>query len=274
MGKALTLLHAVVNHPTGVTSPGLAGILVGALATELNYENRYALDQDQRITIDWIVDNLSPIALSPRTELFRAQVGVLTTTSGKQPGMPVISGTEVQTAEQSKSGRAPLGSTRMLPASRFVSEGRANARGIAVLYCASDVETALLESRGQVGSAVTVSKFFNPVQLTLADLRLTTIPTVPIDIPTFKKCLVEAVGFTFSKPVVGDAERYEYTLTQRITDEIKAKGYHGIVFSSSQGAGDNYAFFDTNSLTNMLSEMYQIDSVKINYSLLPSTPTV
>jgi len=205
-------------------------------------------------------------------QLYRAQIGVSwsmdeipeTKTSG-------VERREVQTAEESTSGREALNDTRMVPDPNFVGDGRANAKGITVLYCASDIRTALLEVRAPAGAACTVASFVEKTPLKLADMRKPTKRTLCNNFENAKSCLKDEVAFLFSKRVVGDLGQKDYLLTQHISEHIKQKGFDGIIYSSSQGRGDNYAFFDHSQFEGIDSPMYEIDSVDISFSKLPST---
>ena len=86
-----------------------------------------------------------------------------------------------------------------------------------------------------------------------------------------KRCLKDEVAYLFSKRVVGDSGVQEYMITQHISEHIKQSGYDGIIYSSSQGEGDNYAFFDATKLEQSKREMYEIDKLKICVSPLPET---
>lgn len=241
------------------------------LSKDAKHETRYALSTAQRQAYKYVIDSIVPYTL-PHTTVYRAQIGVCwSMPEFPERGLEGIYMEEVQTAEQSLTGREPLAEKRMTPNAKFVTDGRANAKGIPVLYCASDILTSLLEVRAPVGSACTIAHFKNSTQLKLADMRE---PNSRSRFTTFdeaKTCLKDEIASLFSKRVVGDTGTQEYMLTQHISEYIKQDGYDGIVYSSSQGEGDNYAFFDVTKLDLDKREMYEIDSLNISISSLEET---
>jgi len=248
----------------------LPKLVAQALSADLNVSGRHALTSNIRDLIESTVQAIPCMYFDPK-ETFRAVVGVQTTipaVTGVTPGFT----TEVQTAEQSASGREPLDDQRIVPSGRFVTDGRVNSRGIAVLYTASDEETAILESRAQIGSAVTVGTFKNRTRLNLADMRV----AMPLSVwggaaQDFYKMLAQEISIMYRKPVVGDAEVTEYTITRIFADYVHAAGLDGIAYSSSQGQGTNYAFFNPASFDITARSMFQVDKLDLKKSPLPTT---
>jgi hypothetical protein len=64
---------------------------------------------------------------------------------------------------------SPYPKTRMKPIPEKVSDGRANPKGIACLYIATDYDTAILEVRPLIGSFVTVAKMAITKPLKIVD---------------------------------------------------------------------------------------------------------
>ena len=241
------------------------------LSKDAKHEARYALSKNQQQAYKWIIEAIESYDF-PQTTVYRAQVGVCwSMPEFPEHGLVGINKDVVQTAEQSLTGREPLPEKRMVPNATFVSDGRANARGIPVLYCAGDIHTALLEVRAPVGSACTVAQFRNSTRLRLADMREPNSRNTFTTFSEAKKCLKDEIAYLFSKRVVGDAGVQEYMITQHISEHIRQGGYDGIIYSSSQGEGDNYAFFDVTKLELTKREMYEIDNIKISVSPLPET---
>jgi len=73
----------------------------------------------------------------------------------------------------------------------------------------------------------------------------------------------------FSKRVVGSNAEHEYTFTQQISEYIKQNKYDGIIFSSSQGSGCNYAIFDNELIDISDRKIVEIESVDLNFNSLP-----
>jgi len=201
------------------------------------------------------------------TIVYRAQVGV----EAKHSKNSAIT-TEEQTPERSQFGRQPLSEARMSPTAKHATSGRANAEGIAVLYCASDIKTALLECRCPGGTAVTVSEWSNPNPLRLADFRVPANLTDWVHYGSqFWKRVQEEVALYFNSRVIGDYARSEYVLTQHIADQVRWSCFDGLIFSSSQGDGDNYALFQNRKNFEIGSRyMVKIDSVDLSFSPLQS----
>ena len=123
---------------------------------------------------------------------------------------------EVQTASLSQSGRRPFSTVRMTPDAQFVSSGRLNAEGEPVLYAATDVNTAILESRCPLGSAVTVSevKKAEDQPLKIADLREFEFVR-PVDASDrFRASTLSELTKLFSSRLVGDSGQEAYKVTQ------------------------------------------------------------
>ena len=176
---------------------------------------------------------------------------------------------EVQTADLSEISRKPLEISRLKPDPRYVTSGRANAEGIAVLYCASDIKTALLEVRAPAGSACTVAECVNTRELNLADLREVKSASSWNTLKQAKQCLKNEIASMFSQRIVGSSAIRHYRLTQHISEHLRERSYDGIIFSSSQGLGWNYAFFDIDLLNIKEREMVEIESVDLKYQALP-----
>ena len=153
----IQLVENIPYKPGNRDQQKLPTILAILLSDAVNNKNRYILSAAQVKSYEWILEAISPFAFAP-TVTFRAQIGVYKSTSGSEKHKinPTIK-SEMQTPATSLSGREPLSAERMTPSSRFAGSGRANPQGIAVLYCASDIKTALLEVRAPAGSACTVA---------------------------------------------------------------------------------------------------------------------
>lgn len=255
-------------------SPNLPDHLVRALEFDVLRERRYFLSDKQHKALQWLKQKVKTYELDS-TVLYRAQVGVLSTVGTKDSTKFLgQSKKEVQTADESISGRQPLSAERMKPHHAFITAGRANSKRIPALYCADEIETALLEVRAPVGSAVTIAEFTNSESLKLADLRVPDTLSDWNNFEEFKSRFTEAIASVFAKRLVGDEAYERYIFTQQIAEYLKYSNFDGIIYSSSQGSGNNYVFFNIDDLDISERAMYQIDSTKISFSLLERTEII
>lgn len=242
--------------------------VVSQMVGNLVGKYRYAISQTQQTAYDEILKRIKIDTLDPQTTIYRAAIGVNTTIPDSLSYNIRGFTKEVQTAELSTSGRQPLDENRMKPHSRFVTEGRANAVGIPVFYCATDIKTALLECRSPAGSAVTVATVINPKKLKLADLRMQPQNYSWQSESEFWDRVTEEVAVMFSKRVVGDQAWRDYVLTQHFAELIRRNDYDGIIYSSSQSGGDNLAIFETSNVEISTMNMFEVTDVDLRYSPL------
>ena len=132
------------------------------------------------------------------------------------------------------SEEAPFCPARMKPPIQNVPEGRANPRGIAYLYLATDCETAISEVRPWSGALISVGRFEILRDLRIADFTkhegglgsFDVLMHVPNDrwdklTPEEVELAVWAdIDTAFSRPVGPQDERIDYVPTQ-------VNGHHG-----------------------------------------------
>lgn len=270
----LAIFINLAKHTNSAQYQRLPIDVVSQMVGDLVGQYRYEISQTQQNAYVEILNRIKLYTLPPLTSSYRAAIGVNTTI----PDFPTynIPGftEEVQTAELSASGRQPLDKNRMTPHGRFVTEGRANAVGIPVLYCATDIKTALLECRSPAGSAVTVATVTNPKELKLADLRLQPQNNLWQTESEFWDRVTEEVAVRYSKRVVGSHAWRDYVLTQHFAELIRRNDFDGIIYSSSQSVGDNLAIFETSDVNISSTQMFEVTAVDLNYSPLPVTAVV
>lgn len=164
--------------------------------------------------------------------------------------------------EPSEMGKPPLDRTQ---------EGRANPRGIAYLYLASDTKTAIAEKSPQLRDKVTVGKFVAKAPMSVIDLREPKIES-PFAHEWDLKFVVEHIGFLrklgeeISKPVDPRGKKLEYIPLQYLCELIKIQGSDGVLYKSAVGDGYNLALFNDDKVECIETQLYTIK--KIGYEII------
>jgi hypothetical protein len=159
----------------------------------------------------------------------------------------------------------PFPPERMKPLQGKASEGRANPRGIAYLYLASDKDTAISEVRPWVGAILSVGIFHLPRDLMIVDFSSDNtrgITAATPDPSRWDKLVFRAIGRAFSHPVAPTNDPIAYIPTQIVAELIKTAGYDGIGFSSSLDSGNCYCLFDLDDAMLQKCEIYEVKKVK------------
>jgi RES domain-containing protein len=129
----------------------------------------------------------------------------------------------------------PYRPERMKPHADRASEGRANPKGIAHLYLATDRYTALVEVRPWKGSYVSVGEF-----RTLQDLRVVNCATeeqglrIHVDKPSeeWDKAVWRDIDRAFAEPVSRVDDVADYAPTQALVEFFKLHGLDGVLYRS------------------------------------------
>jgi hypothetical protein len=165
---------------------------------------------------------------------------------------------------------APHSESEMKPRLESLIEGRANPRGIACLYMATDEYTALAESRPWVGSYVSIGRFEIRSALRVVDCTL--------DLPSRTQYYVgespddrrevyvwSKINLAFSRPTTRSDESIDYVPTQILAELFRGAGYDGLKYMSSYGDGANIALFDLNAVDLLDCHLVRIDAVNLKY---------
>lgn len=159
------------------------------------------------------------------------------------------------------------------PPEKISSAGRANPIGIPYLYTASNCNTAIAEIRPHKGDSITVATFEVIAPLVLADLRnpRETISPFGLDENGLNQIFIDLdylchLGEELSKPILPREANLEYLSSQYLCELIKDCGFDGVIYKSSVGNGDNYAFFNEEKLKAINTKLYIVDSVIIESS--------
>jgi hypothetical protein len=151
------------------------------------------------------------------------------------------------------------------PPSRLATDGRMNAKGIAVFYGATEPQVTIAEVRPPVGSRVVVARYeiIRPLRL----LDLTALAGVEEHGSVFDPTYAERLGRAqflgslsdrISRPIMPSDEAFDYLPTQAIADFLANENdpiLDGIVFKSTQspGSGRNVVLFRKASRVEELS---------------------
>lgn len=149
------------------------------------------------------------------TEVFRARL------------MPPIGGQHQLPLKPSEMGAPPANAC---------TQGRLNPVGIPYLYVASTRETAVAEMRPWRGAEMSLATLVVQPGIELVDLRD----------PEGEDRLFYWFGYLATRPVHRDDE-LGYVATQYLSEALKHRGHHGVIYRSAQGPGHNIAFFDVHA---------------------------
>ena len=149
----------------------------------------------------------------------------------------------------------PFKPERMVSDPKYVGDGRANPRGIAYMYLAEKLQTAVAEVRPWVGAHVSVGFFEILRDLTLVDCSvghkgigfLLRRPKRT----EWDKLVWKDIDSAFATPV-DPADSTAYTPTQIVAEVFRDQGYDGIAYHSALGEGRNFLIFDL-AATNLFS---------------------
>lgn len=175
----------------------------------------------------------------------------------------------------------PFHRERMLPNAEYCNAGRANAKGVAYLYVASDAQTAMSEMRPWIGSYVSLAQLNTTKKLKIIDCTLSkTRPRKKLSISTNLEKGMDVKEFSseeerdllwyninkaFSKPV-GHESKHEYLPTQIIAEFFKSLGFDGIKYKSSlTEKGHNYVLFNLESATIVNIKLYKVDALNYQF---------
>jgi hypothetical protein len=181
----------------------------------------------------------------------------------------------------------PHGKLCMTPDSAKVGSGRANPKGIAYLYLATNPMIAIHEVRPWVGAVVSVAAFEVSHDLKIVDfsehsgnpprgpslkeqindlLRGEVRP--PPTAEEIKEALLHDVDNAFSRPVSLDDEEIEYLPTQIIAELVRREGYDGVayksVFSGGQKEAYNLALFEPENANYVNSCLCSVTGVQVD----------
>ncbi len=168
---------------------------------------------------------------------------------------------------------APYCSARMKPQQGRAKEGRANPKGISVLYLSTNKETAMSEVRPWIGSFVSCAYFKTTRPLRIVDFSIYHYAAVEIydgelDASEREKAVWTQIDQAFSEPTTVADDVADYVPTQVITELFKAEGYDGIAYKSAFGDnGYNVVLFDPADAKLEYRALYEVKSLKFVFDM-------
>ena len=159
---------------------------------------------------------------------------------------------------------------RMKPLERRATEGRANPKGIPVLYLSTCRETAMSEVRPWVDSLVSCARFeimrtVKIVEFTVLSKR-TRIFLKPPDSTEWDEENWRQIDLAFSEPTTVADDTADYAPTQVIAELFKSNGFDGIAYKSVFGtSGCNVALFDPAIAQPTRCFLFEVESLDFNF---------
>src|SRR5690606_23148870 len=156
------------------------------------------------------------------------------------------------------------------------SEGRVNSRGIPCLYTATDLVTAVAETRAWIGSYVSVAEMKTSRELRLLNCVTEDRPSTFLfgepDPAKWEKYVWGDIDRAFARPAERDDLTAEYAATQILAEHVRRSGFDGIAYRSSLASGYNVALFDVDAadvvncaVFEVKALTYQVDQVSNHY---------
>lgn len=234
---------------------------------QVKYNSRYIFDKKTKEFLRTVLETSEEFRENiPRGKIFwRAQIGY------------------DEKRSKRKQRLCPYPSRRMKPQKGKAREGRANPKGIPLLYLTTHEETAIAEVRPWTGSIVSVAQFetrkdlvivnfteaeFEPknyknIQIPPWDYRFDKEPE-----PSVRNDIVWVhINESFSKPVTITDDEPDYIPTQIISELFKSNGYDGIAYKSALGPGHNVALFNPD-VADIVGKPFLCEVKKISVDFL------
>jgi hypothetical protein len=160
---------------------------------------------------------------------------------------------------------------RMKPLPDRASEGRANSKGMPVLYVCSNKEAAMSEVRPWLGSLISLGRFVSRRKLAIVDCTRGTddgrrfyFSEPPAE---ERQAIVwSAINRAFTKPVGRSDDTGDYVATQILAELFRDEGYDGIAYRSAFGERSvNFALFDLAAADLVSCELHEVTQAKLNF---------
>lgn len=226
-------------------------------ASSVRREWRYSRTGEQANFLDALVatstkrEEILPIG----SLLFRAQLG--------------CDWPQTEEEEATDPGPRPFSVNRMLPRRYPVPEGRVNPRGIPCLYAATKEPTATAEVRPWVGAYVSVAQLRVKRDLRLVNCT-TDDPQVKVyfhepDAEERERAVWKDIDRAFARPADRDEHSTDYVPTQVIAEVFRERGFAGVGYRSSLGAGHNIALFDLDAVDLLNCTVFHVRSIQFDF---------
>ncbi len=160
---------------------------------------------------------------------------------------------------------------RMKPLRDRAMDGRANPKGVPVLYLCSNRDAAMSEVRPWLGSMISLGQFVTNRKLALVDCtrqpdngRRFYFAEPPEE--QRSDIVWSEIDRAFTTPVTRSDDSGDYVATQVLAELFKAEGYDGIAYRSAFGENSvNFALFDLDAASLASCELQEATSAKINF---------
>jgi len=231
-------------------------------------QSRHILDAKNQRFLNAVVETSAKRTGSVQKDavLWRAQLGNAWRTERM----------EIKDQEIAYDVAEPFPPERMTPLRDRANEGRVNPKGIPCLYCSTDMETAMTETRPWIGSYISVAQFVMLKDLTVVDCsEIERLDSWKLDWhlglcepkpEQREECVWGGINRAFSQPVSRNDDVAEYAPTQIMAEAFRSAGYDGIVYGSKLGFGKNVALFDLAAAELANCHLYQVDGVNLKFS--------
>lgn len=229
-------------------------------------ELRYVRTAEQEMFVDTVLStsHTRSATLPKGSVLWHAQLGHDWRPEGDE-------GEEYRCAHRNK---------RMKPDPDKVTDGRANPRGIAYLYLATNKTTAALEVRPSIGSYVSIAQFKIQREVQLVDCSADKVGNLfrfqhhsltPDEIENINWSDINAA---FSEPVERGDSSLDYVSTQILAEVFKRNGFGGITYHSSYGRSEkggrkvahNVVLFDMSAADLINCGLHRVRDVSVELS--------
>jgi hypothetical protein len=171
----------------------------------------------------------------------------------------------------------PFPPERMMPLPDRATEGRVNPKGIPCLYCSTDRDTGMAETRPWIGSYVSVAQLVMLRDLSVVDCsavgqlngkKLDWYMGFSKPKPErWEECVWVDINVAFSEPVTRADDVAEYAPTQVLAEAFRSAGYDGIVYGSKLGTGKTVALFDLASAELANCHLYKVEALAPKFSM-------
>ena len=161
--------------------------------------------------------------------------------------------------------------SRMKPPPGRATEGRANPKGIPVLYLATQRQTAMSEVRPWLGSLVSCAHYETIRPLTIVDLSVNhgggfVFFLSEPDASKREKAVWTQIDQAFSKPTTAADDAADYVPTQVIAELFKTEGHGGIAYKSAFGDdGYNIVLFDPEDANLTSCGLFEAKSLMFSF---------
>jgi len=186
--------------------------------------------------------------------------------------------------EGNNQGEEPVGygAERMNPLPFKAIEGRANSKGIPVLYLANTKQSAISEVRPWIGSEVSVAQFklvrpLKALDLTRGHGRSATTevmleslvddPQPPMSAEKKEELVWVEIDNAFSRPVTVTDNTADYVPTQILAEHFRSMGYEALIYRSKFGEkGYNVVLFNPADAETINCAPYDVTDIEVKFS--------